>query len=858
MNRYRTYWPLDDAPLKDGDGGFVGVDERWDAGQLPPGFVASATNCRFRARTVRTRPGDSLFGWMRAPVKLLLSSLTNDGAGTCTATTSAAHGLVSGDRVVVMGDQASPAYYNGLKYITVTGSTTFTYRETAAAGAVTSPATGTLYVCHPGTMSAVLGQAVTFSDPVDGLEWQVFAANGGVYATRPNNFAKSVALPSGVTLTEADCVQFVQCFEVLLLLRGDDTAPLVCASGLDAGFTEVTASASGTGTLPIPNSRFGIFFGNRALLVNDRDLVAVSDALDYTHYTLYQNFRINQGDNDAMVAMAPFNESTVVMLKDQSVWRVDNIYGDLSSIALRKVTNQYGCVAPFSVVQFGTDLAWFSERGVESLKLTEQGQVQGVSLALSAKLPKTIARLNWQHASKIVGAYWDGKLYFAVPLDNAQVVDTTVNLLRNAGNYNGSGVINRVYVNADTRYQWTPGSNDSSATIGGTTFYGPGIYNSGAQTNIILGGTASAAANGTLYRVVAEGVNNAVMVFDTETGEWCGTDERDGLNIKTWLTVTVMGRRRLAYLSNTGEFHLYEEGRQDEAYTVVNQPYVDVVVHTRPSNGTTFLVYTENPANADTVTASTALTSNSGFSWACSTSLTLAQVGSALWLNNDAGYGGLSPLWAGEVYSAAQIPGGVRFKDDTLDAGGTSPIVRIAGVDYTTTGYGNFAWLDYHVGLEIQPVSIETDVLLRAYQCQEAGRKTFDSLRLSLGTWSPTYTVTTQTEGVGETSTVVNAKTRSRTAYTTAGTAAYTVTNTGNNFASPYREDYSLAVTTSGFQFGTAGVTTGLEQRGEEFLPLRNRGEELQVQLTNTTGVVELFSCYPAARPGERSFGTRV
>jgi hypothetical protein len=66
LNRYRAYWPLDDAPLRDGDGGFVGVDERLEPDQLAPGMVASATNARFRHGRIESRPGITILPWMKA------------------------------------------------------------------------------------------------------------------------------------------------------------------------------------------------------------------------------------------------------------------------------------------------------------------------------------------------------------------------------------------------------------------------------------------------------------------------------------------------------------------------------------------------------------------------------------------------------------------------------------------------------------------------------------------------------------------------------------------------------------------------------------------------------------------------
>ena len=64
-----------------------------------------------------------------------ITNLTSSGT-TCTLTTGAAHGLVTGNQVTITG--ASPAAYNGTFTITVTSGTTFTY--TALSAPATSPA----------------------------------------------------------------------------------------------------------------------------------------------------------------------------------------------------------------------------------------------------------------------------------------------------------------------------------------------------------------------------------------------------------------------------------------------------------------------------------------------------------------------------------------------------------------------------------------------------------------------------------------------------------------------------------------------------------------------------------------------
>lgn len=786
MNRFDAYYPRDTAPQRDGDAGFVGVDERLDPALLPPGFVARAKNCRFRNGQAETRGGDTIWPWMRG-----------------------------------------------------TGMTRF----------------GTVFC------------AATFSDPIDGDEWVVVAADSGVWATRPNNVAKAVSLPAGVTLTAATAVQMVQCFNVLVLLRGPDAAPLVCANGLDGGFTAITQTASGTGTEAIPNGAFGLFFANRLLLIHERDQVAASDVLDYTRYApTLANFRINQGDNDALVAIAAFNESTLIMLKDQSVWRVDNVYGDLSQIALRKVTSQYGCIAPHSVVQFGTDLAWFSERGVETLKLTELNQVQGRAQALSDKLTATLARVNWKYASGIRGAFWDGRLYFAVPLDDANVVDTTTNLLTglsyNAGLFEGSGHTAAVTtMTAGATYRYRQAANDHwfyTDNGGSYTIYQGDCYFPGPSTNAVFFGEANASVTATLNPVLAEGVNNAVLVFDTETGEWCGTDERAGMNVREWVLFTHQGLKRLGYISSLGEFHLYEEGPVDESMVTVPTDYTDLVVTFSPLGGQTLTIN-----GGTTVTANSFSQLNSGSNWGTGAgtpsvnATTLSQTN--LW-EDASGNGGYDQTatspWSTASATTSQINGGVRVFTTTLTVNGSSASAR--GF-YGTSGIAtNWLYVDPHSGTEIQPVDIETEFTTRGYKAEGVDRKRFKELAVRFATWAPTYSLTLLADGVGETDAAITAKTRSRTTYYTSA-AAWVETNANDDWGNPYRQDYSVVPDRDGVSLGTGdGINFDQQQDAEERLGIDERGVALQLQVTNTTGTIAVKSVTLAADPGQRSYGTRA
>jgi hypothetical protein len=77
----------------------------------------------------------------RTPVSV--SSLTQTG-GVATATTSAVHNFVTGDKVAISG--ANETGYNGFKSITVTSTTQFTFTVDST---LSTPATGTIVVYPP-------------------------------------------------------------------------------------------------------------------------------------------------------------------------------------------------------------------------------------------------------------------------------------------------------------------------------------------------------------------------------------------------------------------------------------------------------------------------------------------------------------------------------------------------------------------------------------------------------------------------------------------------------------------------------------------------------------------------------------
>lgn len=355
MNRHRAYFPLDDAPVTDGDGAFVGVNARLDPAQLGDGEVAHAVNVRFDEGRAATRKGIRIMPW----------------------------------------------------------------------GAEAQPDDGPAIVRPYGTVRL----AETYQDPYEGAEWMILVTDDGTLRTNPAS--RGVALPMPAGESHAAATDLIQTYNGMVMLRGADEAPLYLPS-LAEGWKVLPAAAAGKEA--IPPSTAGIYFQNRLCVIDGRldpehvDTVWVSDVGGVGSVlqgpTVYQSFRINQGSSDRLVALAKFDETTLVCAKSRSIYVVTDIYGDNSSLSqnarLQEVTRQYGCLSPKSWVQVGSDL-WFMgyRRGVCSIRQTETNALQGVDVPVSRDIQPIIDRINWQAAGGVVATAHDNRVYFAVPLDSS-------------------------------------------------------------------------------------------------------------------------------------------------------------------------------------------------------------------------------------------------------------------------------------------------------------------------------------------------------------------------------------------------------------------------------------------------------
>lgn len=364
MIPHRTYGNLDEAPNVDGDRQFLGANARTDPSQLDAGWCSDAVNMRFDRGLAETRLGYPIMRW----------------AGKAEA---------GSDPDIVL------------------------------------------------PYGPVL-RAEAYRDPTTAEEWLVIVRDGdgdiplgATYACRPGRTGFRISEPEDTDWTTV--TDLIQTYNGLVALRGATLEPLYLRT-VEEGWRPMTTPAAGKEKIPV--STVGLYFANRLFVVDARDgevyrdsvwvsdIGGVDSVLQGAAAGVAQSFKINQGGSDDLVGLAKFNETTVVALKRQSVYVVTGVYGDNSALAanarLDRVTDEYGCSAPRTAVQVGSDL-WFlaHRRGVSSIAQTTTNALQGVDVPVSRDIQTIIDRINWSHAHLAVAAAHNSRVYFAVPIDGA-------------------------------------------------------------------------------------------------------------------------------------------------------------------------------------------------------------------------------------------------------------------------------------------------------------------------------------------------------------------------------------------------------------------------------------------------------
>ncbi len=288
----------------------------------------------------------------------------------------------------------------------------------------------------------------TWDDP-NGRQWQLFVAqapgdtNCTVWAGAQGNRVRRVSTELTLPLPEAndfpsqsslDRFWFTAAFNRCFLHSSDGVRPMVM-DDIGTGFVAATgATTTDPDVFEFPASPLSLYFQNRLCVPYKptgqakEDSVAVSDVLSYQNFSIFNSFRINQGDSDEIVGLRKYNDNTVIVFKGSSIYSVSNLVGDWSvNASLDTITTEYGLVGRRSVVEVGRDLWFLSQRGVTSLVRTADNRIQGTDQPISSPMQPMIDRINFFAAKETACAgYFKDRYYLSIPIDGSYINNTVL------------------------------------------------------------------------------------------------------------------------------------------------------------------------------------------------------------------------------------------------------------------------------------------------------------------------------------------------------------------------------------------------------------------------------------------------
>lgn len=286
------------------------------------------------------------------------------------------------------------------------------------------------------TIGGLVGQTVYGSGVYinsSGQEIIVICLTSSLYTYNPDtqSLTGPTNYPAGQTITDPDVVTVFQAMGKVYITRGYSLRPLEFNYVTNAIITLPTVGHE------FPNSVYGIYYGNRIVVQDSVDSVAVSHYLDQTNFNQSDIFRVNDGGNDTLVSVCPWTLNEFVVLMRNSIFYVSvgsgnyNTGDDIAADAyVKSLATDVGCAAKRSVVQAGGSILFLSDNGVYALNPQAAGagntntpegmRLLTLSEPISSPIDDVIQRINRTFVHRSAAVYWNNRYYLAVPLDSNQ------------------------------------------------------------------------------------------------------------------------------------------------------------------------------------------------------------------------------------------------------------------------------------------------------------------------------------------------------------------------------------------------------------------------------------------------------
>ena len=278
-----------------------------------------------------------------------------------------------------------------------------------------------------------------FSDPNAPLgqrDFLLVAVSDGVYAIQFPSYSRKITFPSGESIDKQGTL--LQLFNKIVLFR-PGKQPLEWSGTFGDNFVLVDVSSPPTGLEATPLVGRAIYYRNRLWAVVDDDRFTVSGAYQYAYYEeQFGEFYANEGSDDFMQMLVPFNKTSLIAFKDQSIFHLKNIYyaagsvinhatpagtitTNLAAVILDSVTDEIGLIAWRAAQRIGPQIVFPGERGIYKLVQSEEGdKVVVPEIPFSYDIEDRWDLVSFAYADLCSSAFHDNLYFLAAPFEDAK------------------------------------------------------------------------------------------------------------------------------------------------------------------------------------------------------------------------------------------------------------------------------------------------------------------------------------------------------------------------------------------------------------------------------------------------------
>lgn len=150
---------------------------------------------------------------------------------------------------------------------------------------------------------------------------------------------------------------------------------------------------------------------------------------------------------------------------------------------------------------------------------------------------------------------------------------------------------------------------------------------------------------------------------------------------------------------------------------------------------------------------------------------------------------------------------------------------------------------------------IACELLTRGYDLDVVSQKQPRKAMVDLSTWRPQFSIDAISDGVSEIDAARTSITRDRTKYFVHGMGTYDETNSNDDHAAPFRQDYSVVMgKRDEILLGLNGINPNRMQRSIQPVKLRRRGQYTQIKISNLQGRIAVHGVELESRSGRRNY----